>query len=406
MAGYSVEDQVTALEALAEGRKLRRIVWVNLALWIVFFLLAAIDLGIILLALWSAWQTGDWENLDDNMLGAMFPFVFLFLLPIFPAWHRNALPAVDALRHAAIESRDNALFDSAMPEEPDTTDLLVGSERFDHIGALSNRQVADRLGRLVPISALLLQPSTLLFSLYNGISRESVLPLGTYLPDSKTVDTSMAVLGAVMLLLWIVLFVRARKYRRGVPVTADEWNIQWHPRRHRTVSLAWHDVRSFFMFSYGSTSGSRSAGLKTQVYVLDAGDTLLVWQRYPALSNVSAAVRQRNRGRPVCQTRRRAHGQAATRPVRSCRRASQRFHCGSFRRTTATRYGLRVGRFAGRWHATAEAGEEKVRPQSRPCACAALAAHPPGRWRVRRQSAAPRLSDELLRQPAGEAPCA
>jgi hypothetical protein len=46
------------------------------------------------------------------------------------------------------------------------------------------------------------------------------------------------------------------------------------------------------MFSYGSTSGSRSAGLKTQVYVLDAGDTLLVWQRYPALSNVSAAVRQ------------------------------------------------------------------------------------------------------------------
>ena len=47
------------------------------------------------------------------------------------------------------------------------------------------------------------------------------------------------------------------------------------------------------MFSYGSTSGSRSAGLKTQVYVLDAGDTLLVWQRYPALSNASAAVRQR-----------------------------------------------------------------------------------------------------------------
>ncbi len=293
MAGYSVEDQVTALEALAEGRKLRQIAWVNLALWIVFFLLAAIDLGIILLALWSAWQTGDWENLDDNMLGAMFPFVLLFLLPIFPAWHRNALPAVDALRHAAIESRDNALFDSALPEEPDTTDLPLGTERFDHIGALSNRQVADRLGRLVPISAILLQPSTFLFSLYNGISRESVLPLGTYLPDSKTVDTSMAVLGAVMLLLWIVLFVRARKYRRGVPVTADEWGIQWHPRRHRTVSLAWHDVRSFFMFSYGSTSGSRSAGLKTQVYVLDAGDTLLVWQRYPALSNVSAAVRQR-----------------------------------------------------------------------------------------------------------------
>jgi hypothetical protein len=29
------------------------------------------------------------------------------------------------------------------------------------------------------------------------------------------------------------------------------------------------------------------------VYVLDAGDTLLVWQRYPALSNVWAAVRQR-----------------------------------------------------------------------------------------------------------------
>jgi len=293
MAGYSVEDQVTALEALAAGRKVRRIVWGNLALWIVFFLLAAIDLGIILLAFWSAWQTGDWENPDDNLLGAMFPFVFLFLLPIFPAWHRNALPAVDALRHAAVESRDNALFDSALPEEPDTTDLRLGTERFDHIGALSNRQVADRLGRLVPISAILLQPSTLLFNLYNGISRESVLPLGTYLPDSKTVDTSVAVLGALMLLLWIVLFVRARKYRRGVPVTADEWGIQWHPRRHRTVSLAWHDVRSFFKFAYGSTSGSGSAGLKTQVYVLDGGDTLLVWQRYPALSNASAAVRQR-----------------------------------------------------------------------------------------------------------------
>src|SRR5260370_35837391 len=120
MAGYSVEDQVTALEALAAGRKLRRIVWVNLALWIVFFLLAAIDLGIILLALWSAWQTGDWENLDDNMLGAMFPFVFLFLLPIFPAWHRNALPAVDALRHPAIHTRDNPLFVSPLPSHPHT----------------------------------------------------------------------------------------------------------------------------------------------------------------------------------------------------------------------------------------------------------------------------------------------
>jgi hypothetical protein len=227
------------------------------------------------------------------MLGAMFPFVFLFLLPIFPAWHRNVLPAVDALRHAAIESRDNALFDSALPEEPDTADLSLGTERFDQIGALSNRQVADRLGRAVPISAILLQPSTFLFSLYNGISRESVLPLGTYLPDSKTVDTSVAVLGAVMLLLWIVLFVRARKYRRGVPVTADEWGIQWHPRRGRTISLPWHDVRSFFKFSYGSTSGSGSAGLKTQVYVLDGGDALLVLQRYPALSSVSAAVRQR-----------------------------------------------------------------------------------------------------------------
>src|SRR5260221_1425199 len=106
-----------------------------------------------------------------NMLGAMFPFVFLFLLPIFPAWHRNALPAVDALRHAAIESRDNALFDSALPEEPDTTDLPLGTERFDHIGALSNRQVADRLGRLVPTSGHLLQSSTLPFHLYYGTSR-------------------------------------------------------------------------------------------------------------------------------------------------------------------------------------------------------------------------------------------
>src|SRR5260370_8237358 len=85
--------------------------------------------------------------------------------------------------------------------------------------------------------------------------------INVIIDDSKTVDTSVAVLGALMLLLWIVLFVRARKYRRGVPVTADEWGIQWHPRRHRTVSLAWHDVRSFFMFSYGSTSGNPSPGL-------------------------------------------------------------------------------------------------------------------------------------------------
>jgi hypothetical protein len=236
MAGYSVEDQVTALEALAAGRKLRRIVGAHLALWIAVLLLVAIDLGIILLAFLSAWQTGDWENLDDNMLGAMFPFVFLFLLPIVPATRRKALAAVDALRRAAIESRDKALFDSALPEEPDTTDLPLGTERFDHIGALSNRQAAERLGRLVRIPAILVQPSILLFSLYNGIGRESVLPIGAFLPDSAAIATLAIVLWTVVITISILIFVRARKYRRGVPVTADEWRIQWRPLRGRTIS--------------------------------------------------------------------------------------------------------------------------------------------------------------------------
>jgi hypothetical protein len=269
-------------------------VWANLVLWIALFLLVAIDLNIVLLAFWSAWQTGDWENLDYHLIGAAIPFALLFLLLVFPFWRGNALPAMDALRRAAIESRVNGLLDSAQLEKSDATEVSIGTEpeRFGHVGALSNRQAAERLGRLFPIAAILLQPITLLFSLYD-INQESVLPLGTYLPDSKAVDTVEIVLGATVLIMALFLFTGMRKYRRGVPITADEWGIQWYPRRNRTISLAWHDVCSFFMFSYGSISGNRFAGLKTQVYVLDGGDALLVWQRYPALSSVSGAVNQR-----------------------------------------------------------------------------------------------------------------
>src|SRR5258707_3691958 len=162
MARYSIEDQVTALEALAAGRKLRRIVWANLVLWIALCLLVAIDLNIVLLAFWSAWQTGDWENLDYHLIGAAIPFALLFLLRVFPFWRGNALPAVDALRRAAIESRVNGLLDSAQLEESDATEVSIGSdpERFGHVGALSNRQAAERLGRLFPIAAILLQPIT------------------------------------------------------------------------------------------------------------------------------------------------------------------------------------------------------------------------------------------------------
>lgn len=292
MARYSVEDQVTALEALAEGRKLRRIVWINLALRLALLFVVLISLAVIPLAFLSAWQTGDWQNLDDYMLGAIFPFVFLFLLPAFPATRRNALPAVDALRRAASESRDSTFAPVAQSPEPESTDLPAGSARFDHIGALSNRQAAERIARLFTIWPVVM-PVVFLFSLYNSISRESVLPLGTYLPDSKIVGISMAVLGVVVFGMAGLLFIRARTYRHGVPVTADEWGIQWRPRRGRTISLAWHDVRSFFTFSYGSAIGNRSAGLKTLIYVVDAGDALLVCQCYPALSNVPAAVRQR-----------------------------------------------------------------------------------------------------------------
>ena len=136
-------------------------------------------------------------------------------------------------------------------------------------------------------------PILFLFNLYNGISRESVLPLGTYLPDPKMVDTGEIALGVVVAGMAGLLLFRARTYRRGVPVTADAWGIQWRPRRGRTISLAWHDVRSFFTFSYGFAIGSGSAGQKTLVYAVDAGDALLVCQCYPALSDVPAAVRQR-----------------------------------------------------------------------------------------------------------------
>lgn len=292
MAGYNVEDQVTALEALAAGRKLRRIVWTNLVLRLALLLVLLMTLAVIPLAFLSAWQTGDWQNLDDNLLGAAFPFILLFLLPAFPATRRNASPAVDALRRAASESRDNTLAPIAQSVESNSTDILSGSARFDQIGALSNRQAAEQVGRLFTILPVI-WPIALLFNLYNGIRRESVLPFGMYLPDPKLVDISAAALGVVVFGMAGLLLIRARTYRHGVPVTADEWGIQWRPRRVRTISVAWHDVRSFFTFSYGSAIGSGSAGLKTLVYVVDAGDGLLVWQCYPALSNVPAAVRQR-----------------------------------------------------------------------------------------------------------------
>lgn len=292
MAGYSVEDQVTALEALAAGRKLRRIVWANLALRLALILVLLMTLAVIPLAFLSAWQTGDWQNLDDNLLAAEFSFILLFLLPAFPATRRNASPAVDALRRVAGESRDNTLAPIAQSVETNSTDIPPGSARFDQIGALSNRQAAERLDRLLWIWWVVV-PILFLFNLYTGISRESVLPFGTYLPDPKIVDISVTVLAVVVFGMAGLLLIRARTYQRGVPVTADEWSIQWRPRRGRTISLAWHDVRSFFMISYGSAIGSGSAGLKTLVYVVDAGDALLVCQCYPALSDVPAAVRQR-----------------------------------------------------------------------------------------------------------------
>ncbi|SRR5258706_6306791 len=140
MAGYSVEDQVTALEALAAGRKLRRIVWVNLALWIALLLLVAIDLGVILLAFWSAWQTGDWKSLDRNWLGSaiLIPLV-VFSLFTLEVWQRDASPAANALRQAARENADNAPLVSPQPARLDDEEQYSGPQRFDNIGAFSNR---------------------------------------------------------------------------------------------------------------------------------------------------------------------------------------------------------------------------------------------------------------------------
>jgi hypothetical protein len=277
MAGYSVEDQVTALEALAVGRKPRRIVWVNLVLWIALLLLDAINLGILLLAFWSAWQTGEWRSLDRNWLGSalLIPLTF-FLLVILKVQRRDASPAANALLQASREYGDNTPLASPQPELLDDAEQPSGSQRFGNLGAFSNsKQFFDALNRYsasVPIF-LTLQS---LPELYSGIEHETLPALAPYLPDDLAITIGFAAVVVAYALAIIGVWLRWGRHLHGVPVTADEWGIEWRSARGRTLSLAWHSVQSFFVFSYEISVARTGSTLKSEVHVLDGGETLLV----------------------------------------------------------------------------------------------------------------------------------
>jgi len=115
---------------------------------------------------------------------------------------------------------------------------------------------------------------------YSGIAPETLPPLIPQPPAFAILAFGLTVISAGFAVL-IGSMIRQGRHWRRMHITADDWGIQWNLRRGPTISLAWHDVRSFFTISTVTSVIRSSNKLKSQVYVLDGSDTLLLWYAYP-----------------------------------------------------------------------------------------------------------------------------
>jgi hypothetical protein len=228
-----------------------------------------------IIALRSAWQTGQWDDqfwdplLTVTAIGLVqsaAPLTYVLLKPLARVSRKQSVGGALALR-AAAAARDSRFapsaeaFNRALEREPIPALPAQFAPAKRPNGALVTDKTLSGAGLVV-------------FGLL-ALTVAGILGLNAHGETAPIVAVAASIgIGAAIVPAGIVSLLHVRQMRRPQIITADELGLSWtssYPHR-REMHVAWSDIRSFFVVEYLS-------GLtESWAFVVDGPSATLAWR--------------------------------------------------------------------------------------------------------------------------------